>query len=371
MSTTSFRRAAAVAATSAAVCFSAGCSTPSNRPVESDARPLQAAPPVATPEAPPSATANPPADPPPASSADERPSTRTAAADPVFAPPPNGVADEIDDRAVSWPRAVDGPGDVVIARVAGRDVPITELVSKWILRRPDEVRALLDDLVLSRIVVLEAGALGLQPPADEVDATVRSQLQQLERRARAAGAPDMQTYVRKTLGFEPDVFLKNLEAEAAIDRLAPRCVRSWLLASDHRIVRAIIVDGQGAVDEVQARLANDESFANIASDLSKDASREQGGRVPPLVRGDSTLARTAFAAEVGEVAGPVREGDSYLFVLVEEAPDRVDGIWADIGDRVEASLEEREIEDPEFWQWKEAMARRYDVDIGPFLELLR
>ena len=38
---------------------------------------------------------------------------------------------------------------------------------------------------------------------------------------------------------------------------------------------------------------------------------------------------------------------------------------------MEASLEAQPVEDAEFWQWKQAMVRQYDVDTEPLLELIR
>ena len=276
-----------------------------------------------------------------------------------------------EDVQVRWPEEVEGVAEAVVATVAGRSIGVGELVSKWVMRDPDAVRGLLDDLILSRIVLLEAAALGLQPPAEDVERLVNQRLDALEAQARAAGAPDLATFIRARLGFEPDPFLRQLNEEAAIDALAPRCVRAWLLANDRREVRAITVEDRSAVDEVQARLARGEAFDAVARALSTDGSSEEGGRVPALVRGESVLARTAFAAEVGDVAGPVREGEAYLFVLVEAAPAPLDGPWTRVGAAVDTSLAARPVEDPEFWQWKEAMTRRYDVDTEPFLGLIR
>ena len=83
------------------------------------------------------------------------------------------------------------------------------------------------------------------------------------------------------------------------------------------------------------------------------------------------MARAAFATEVGARTGPVREGDRFLFLQVEAAPPLLDGRWAEVGPAVEASLEAQPVEDAEFWQWKQAMVRQYDVDTEPLLELIR
>ncbi|MEM9378844.1 MAG: peptidylprolyl isomerase [Planctomycetota bacterium] len=347
------------------------CSSSSNRPVSKSARPIAAEPDASPRVAEPEPVA--PAERAPAEDGSRSASRSSSGSDvasggtDASTPAPSGV----DDVAVSWPRSVDGTADVTIARVAGQDVPLGEFVKKWMLRYPEDVRGLLDDLVLSRIMLLEAAALGLQPPPKEVDGAVRRQLAQLDQQAKAAGAPDLETFIQARLGFEPRVFVRHLEEEAAIDVLAPRCVRAWLMSNERREVRAITVADQAGVDEVEARLARGDDFEEVAKELSTDASKEDGGRVPPLVRGESTLSRTAFAGEVGLVSGPVREGDTFLFVYVVAAPEVVEGSWDDVQEAVEASLAEQRVEDPEFWQWKEAMSARYDVDIQPFLELVR
>jgi hypothetical protein len=41
-----------------------------------------------------------------------------------------------------------------------------------------------------------------------------------------------------------------------------------------------------------------------------------------------------------------------------------------MGPFVERSLETEPISDPEYWQWKEAMLKLYEVDTGPLLELV-
>ena len=281
-----------------------------------------------------------------------------------------------DDQSVSWPRGVDAtPEDIAnyaIGSVANRKIPLSDLVAKWIWREPARVRAILDDIVLSRIIVFEAAAMQIELPDGAIKKSVEARLQRLEAESKAAGSPSLEAYIQEALGMDPAVFMKYAQEEAAIDLLAPRCVRSWLLSSDHREIRAITVETKEQVDQVQARLAQGEPFAEVAKDLSIDSSKEDGGRLPPVVRGsDLVLTRTAFAAEVGEVSGPIKDRDELLFVLVEAAPKPLEGMWADIGEEVEASLKIRDIEDPEFWQWKAQMLGRYDVNMEPFLDLVK
>lgn len=280
------------------------------------------------------------------------------------------------DASVSWPRGVDpGPDDIAnyaIGSVAGRKIPLSDLVAKWIWREPARVRAILDDLVLSRIIVFEAAALQIELPDGELEKAVEARLVRLEQQAKAAGKPSMEAYIQETLGMTPPTFMKYAQEESAIDLLAPRCVRSWLLMSDHREIRALTVKTKEDVEEVQRRLADGEPFESVARDLSVDPSKADGGRLPPVVRGGNlVLARTAFAADVGEVSGPIKDRDGFLFVKVEKAPEPLTGGWPDVGAAVEASLAARDVEDPEFWQWKNEILGRYDISMDPFLDLVK
>ena len=331
------------------------CSSPGNRPVDSERRPL-------APEVPEVAANTGP---------------EIAAAEPVDATEPAAAVDAeaevavpaIDDRSVAWPPTVDGSAQAMVASVGGQGIPLTDLVSKWVLRDPDGVRAILDDLLLSRIVTFEAAALEVRLPDGVIADEVSRRMAGLERTAREVGAPDFEVYVKRRLGLEVAALRAELEREAAIDLLAPRCVRAWLLSSDRREIRAIAVDDRAAADQVQARLAKGDDFEALAREYSKDPSAEEGGRMPPVVRADQSLARTAFAIQVGSVSEPIQDARGFVFVKVVGAPDPLEGDWNAIGARVESDLAERPIEDPEFWQWKDAMYQRYDIDITPFLEL--
>jgi len=273
--------------------------------------------------------------------------------------------------AVSWPRGVDADGSVTIARVGGQEIALTDMVSKWMLRDPDGVRAILDDLILSQVVKFEAGSLGIELPDGEIDRVVREDIDDLAQQAKRAGAPNLEAFVQARLGVDAQTFVDELGREAAIDLLAPRCVRAWVLASERREFRIIAVEDEAAVREVQSRLDAGEAFADVARALSVDPTKEDGGRMAPVVRSDQPLAQIAFATPVGGVSEPVPDAGGFVLVHVEAAPDTLEGEWPAVGAAVEASLAERPVEDPEYWQWKDAMFARYEIDISPFLELLR
>ena len=342
--------------------FTCACGSTGNRGVDADAVPIGPAPP----------TLNPAAEAAPRTALPTEPRSGSASSAPRVPGASDAAADALNPTgAVAWPRTVGGAqsGSLAIARVGGRDILLTDLVSKWILRDPDGVRAILDDLVLSRIVTMESGALGIELPPGAIDKVVRERTEALAERAKKAGAPDIATYVKARLGKTPESFQEELVNEAAVDLLAPRCVRAWLLATERRNFRVIAVETDDAARSVQQRLDAGEDFGEIARDVSTDASKSEGGRMPPVVRGDQALARTAFAAELGTVTGPIEDGQGFVFMQVEAEPKVIEGPWSDVAERVEQSLLELPVEDPEFWQWKDAMFRRHEIDISAFLRL--
>ena len=277
--------------------------------------------------------------------------------------------------APTSPRAaIDSPtGNMgsTIARVAEQDVPASELLELWLFRESPKVRAYLEEMILSRLVLAEAHRLEMSLEVALLDRAFDVALaglrQQIQKNAPQLSVED---FVRQRLGLDPELYKQRLRRETEIDLLAERCVRAWLMQSDRAEVRVIVVEDRDVVDEVQAKIEAGEDFAQLAADYSIEDSANEGGRVPPIVRSDAALSRLAFTTPLGAVGGPVLEQGRFLFLKVEDRRTPLAGTWDRLRSLVEASLAERAIEDPEYWQWKMAMLERYPVDMTPFLELV-
>jgi hypothetical protein len=258
-----------------------------------------------------------------------------------------------------------------VARVGGTRVELAELLDAWMRNDPSGMRSLLDDLVLSRIVLLEAVRLGAALPDGVLAEAVAKRRAGLEAEAQRKGEKDLEALIANQLGIAPKRYFAGLERELAVDLTAKRVVRGWLLTSERAEVRMITVDGADARDRVQAKLAAGQPFADVARELSTGPTREEGGRMTPVVRGPSSMSNLAFATDVGKVAGPVAGNDTqYHFLLVEARPTPNAEDWATLGPEVERSLAERKIEDNEFLQWQQVVLERYEIDLGPFRALL-
>ncbi len=272
------------------------------------------------------------------------------------------------------PKPTDAPPDTrgdVVARVAGQPVYAAELLAQWMHRDAGVLRGHLENLVFSRLVVAESRRLSVTLDATMVDSRYQDGLERLRSQiAKDEPGLTLDAYISNRLGLDPEHYLDDLRRDLEIDLLAERCVRAWLLASERAEVRVIVLDSRPAVEETQAALAKGTDFGDIARDKSLHESKEAGGRVPPVVRSDSGLARLAFATAVGSVGGPIFENGSYLLIEVTGRPEPVEGGWSAVGPAVEASLLAQPIEDPEYWQWKHAMQETYVVDLSPLRELL-
>jgi len=259
----------------------------------------------------------------------------------------------------------------VLAYVDGRPVAVDELLSTWLRREPRELQDSLQLLIDGHLAGAEARRLGLQIGPGRLDAEVARARARLEQQIVDTGLA-FDDYVRQRLGVDPTNYVRILRGDTLRELVLERVIRAWVLSSEHARVRAIVVRGPERVEAVEAALAGGRAFEDVARELSIDESAERGGLMPPVVRNESSLLSSlAFAGEVGEVRGPIEEANgTSLWVRVEERPEPLTGTWQQLAPSVEASLQERPVDDFEFIQWKVDAVGRYDVDVRPFLELV-
>lgn len=257
-----------------------------------------------------------------------------------------------------------------VARVGGVAIGADELIEAWTRRESAVVRRYLDELVLERLVVAEATRLALTLEPAEAEAAARDVRARIEEQVRRSGSTDLRAFLRQELGLDPDRYMEAAERSAVVQLLAERCVRAFTLAQERREVAVILCADREAADLVQAGLARGEDFADLARAHSTDPSGAEGGRIPAVLRTTSAISRLAFHTEVGEVGGPLEQGERWVFVRVEGAPLPQAGPWAAVGRLVLDSLAAEPISDPEYWQWKDAMVDRYEVDTAPLLRLI-
>lgn len=269
--------------------------------------------------------------------------------------------------------ASQAPTELVIARIGERAVGVSQLLAAWMYANSDEVSATLERLVTAETVALEAGRLGLALDPGLVDEAYARAAGEIEAEIRR-NDPEwgLDEYARYALGLDPEGYKRGLRRHVERQLVGHRLVRGFVLTSERANVRVIITDKESEIRAVSAELAAGRPFEELARERSVDPSGKRGGALPPLLRNQSALSRLAFLSGAGNVGGPIQESEGGRWLLLEvlsiEPP--LEGTWQEIGPAVEASLEERPVQDAEYWQWKAAMTQRYKVDLDPFFRLV-
>jgi len=284
------------------------------------------------------------------------------------APPlPPGLAAEAPAEPKA-PAVLVVADDPLVARVGGQPVTAQELFGAWLHRESRQVRAYVDELVLSRLVLLEAARLGVVVPQTALDEALAEATDRLRQEvARAGGGMGLEEFLARRLGLDGRRYMATVREQTAIDLAAARVVRAWLLTSERAEVRVILTDSRDKAAAARAALETGEVFDSVQATYSSDPADD--GRVPPVVKGDTAMSHLAFSTKVGGVGGPVEEGGRWLLMMVEGRPAPAAGPWDELGPLVEASLADQDIEDPEYWQWKNWVLDQYEVDLSPLLEL--
>ncbi len=263
-----------------------------------------------------------------------------------------------------------GAGDPVVAVVAGKPIGATELLTQWLHRDSFEVFQQLNYIVASRLVMLEAARLSIAPDDAAIEKSYKAAVEEMEKdiQKKKPGVT-LDKYVDTFLGLDPLRYRETLRANALRGWLASRCVRAWVLQSEHANVRLIALRSEDELKAAQADLAAGQSFEEVAKKRSADPSAKDGGRIPPVVKSASPMGKLAFNTPVGSVGGPQYEQGAWLLVKVDSRPEPLQGSWKDFAAQIEQSLAARAIDDIEYKQWETAMQARYAIDLTPILKL--
>lgn len=292
-----------------------------------------------------------------------------ASSAPASAPVPADAASSSDALETASTLAT-----AVVAVVGGREVPVDELLRLWWHYDPIGAEEHFKEVVSTQLALLEVARLGLRiaPEVFELrKARAREELARVV--AKSGGGRSVKEYLRERRGTDPEAYFERLDEQTMHELVKERVVRAWQLSHERAIVRGIFTDDEDGMLAVRAELALGRSFEEVARELSIDPqAKEHGGLLPPVVRSThSPLARLVFATPVGERAGPLAVDGRQLFLQVEAREPALEGdTWAALGAAVEASLAERPIDPIEYFEWGQAMLRRYPVDLSPFYQAL-
>jgi parvulin-like peptidyl-prolyl isomerase len=305
----------------------------------------------------------------PAAGAAAAPGAAAAGSNPAAAAPAGGSA----PSGAARPTAAD-PAEIVLARVGDGALTLGELMQALYYREGDALRSQFNLAIGAELANLEAGRLGLQVDPGLLERRAAEVLGEFARKNVPEGE-SLDRFLSERLGFEPLRFKNRLRQDSLRELITERVVRAHSLCSEHVDIRVLVAD-QATVEKAQERLAAGEDFLALISELSRDPSARDGGRVAYLVRDDrAPLARLAFKTPVGEIGGPLRlpgdpEGAPTLLLRVDARPEPLSGNWRELGPAVEAALADVPVSEEEYIAWQVAMERRYVLELEPFYALL-
>ena len=284
---------------------------------------------------------------------------------------------EADGAVAALAAMVDAEQDAldahrVIARVAGEELYLEDLVTLWLHKDSDAVQETLSELVVASITRRDAVARGVKVDPIVLERRVAEVRAELDRTVReGTGGMPTEEWIARRLGLHPGRYLELLRRKTAEQILTERLVRLWFLEQGWARLRMILVEGEDALAEVQAALEAGEDFANVARAKSTDSTAEDGGLIPAFVKSElSPMSQLAFLSPVGEVAGPLELQGRFVLILVEELHEPRTGGWAALGPEIERGLEEQLVTAGEYVQWEIFIQRAYSVDLRPFYELV-
>ena len=264
------------------------------------------------------------------------------------------------------------PADPPLGWIAGQPLEAEELLLEWGDVSSRELYLVVDKLVAVRLVLAEAGRLGIKLAPEAVDTRFATERDKLEDEVTKSGKKlALDEFIEKELGFEPKRYLERVRRATIRQMLAERAVRAASLAAESAAVRLIVVPSEEQAEKVRAALAEGRDFGDVAREFSVDDSKKDGGLVPFVVQQErSPFARIAFQTPVGQVAGPQPVSDHQFWIKVEERRAPVEGDWSVVESQVEASLARYPVDDAEFVHWKLDMEKRYPIDLGPLWSLI-
>lgn len=256
----------------------------------------------------------------------------------------------------------------VVARVGGEVITKDELYDIMVQQTGQEA---LDNLVVKKIIELEASDQNLEISEEEID----KEVQEL---AENYGGQDAMIEALAMYNVDLDQVREDVAVNIKLEKLLdPRIkitdeeVRAYFAANQEAYaveeqikVSHILVGSKEEAQKITALLTEGEEFADLAKELSTDtASKDQGGDLGMVGRGEMVeeFEQAAFALQPGQISDPVESEYGFHIIKVHEKTAARPGTLEENQAEIRETLLQQKMES-EYPAWLDEQYEKYPVE---------
>jgi parvulin-like peptidyl-prolyl isomerase len=141
-------------------------------------------------------------------------------------------------------------------------------------------------------------------------------------------------------------------------------LRLFSLRETHIEARHIMVDSPEKTRAILERLKKGEEFTSLAYQKSLSITRNQGGKLPPIYKGDfpQSVEEVLFYLKPYNLSEVVKSPWGYhIFQVLEVHPGNPQITWEQVKEEITKSLTENRIASPDFHRWLRRMHQKYTI----------
>jgi|LSQX01.2.fsa_nt_gb foldase protein PrsA len=212
-----------------------------------------------------------------------------------------------------------------VARVDGEVITKDELYDFMVRQTGQEA---LDNLIVKKIIELEASDQNLEVSEDEID-------QEVEELAEQYGGKNAMIQALAMYNIDLEQVREDVAVNIKLEKLlSPRIeitdeeVQAYFAANQEAYaveeqikVSHILVDSEEEAQEIRTQLTQGEDFSDLAKERSTDpGSKDQGGELGMVGKGEMVeeFEQAAFALQPGQISDPVKSEYGYHIIKVHE-----------------------------------------------------
>jgi foldase protein PrsA len=256
----------------------------------------------------------------------------------------------------------------IVARVGPEVITKDELYDFMVQQTGQEA---LDNLVVKKIIELEAEDQNIKVTADEID-------KEVEELAEYYGGKDAMTQTLAMYNINLDRVREDVTVNIKLEKIMGQRIkitdeeiqehfqdnREAYAIEEHIKVSHILVDNEQEAQEIKTLLAKGGNFNDLARERSTDAgSKEQGGDLGMVTRGEmgEEFDQVAFAMQPGQISDPVKSEYGYHIIKVDEKTEARPGTLEENYEKIKDTLFQQKME-LEYPAWLDEQYQKYPVE---------